>query len=107
MKVHCCYSEAVGIQLDEESTRIVENIREEAKKYSADCIYNIDKTRKYWKMKPDRSLSTIDEYSKKKDKARITTYLIYNTTSTDRLLIWFIRKAKYLACFRNKYLDSL
>jgi hypothetical protein len=58
-------------------------------------------------MKPERSLTTKTEYSRKKEKARITTCLTYNTTSIDRLLIWFIRKAKRLACFRNKYLDSL
>ena len=58
-------------------------------------------------MKPDRSLIIITEYSKKKEKARITAYLTCNTTSTDRLLIWFIGKAKRLACFRNEYLNSL
>ena len=50
---------------------------------------------------------TLKEYSSKKEKARITTCLIYNTTSTDRLLIWFIGKAKRLYCFQREQLKSL
>lgn len=63
--------EAASAQLDEECARIVEEIKEEAKNYSADCIYDMDETGKYWKMKPDRSLTTISESGRKKDKARI------------------------------------
>lgn len=107
MKARRRHGEAASAQLDEESTRIVENIREEAKKYSADCVYNMDETGKYWKMKPDRSLSTTDEHGKKKDKARITACLTCNATGTDRLPIWFIGKAKRPACFRNEHLDGL
>jgi hypothetical protein len=47
MKECHCYREAIDIQLDEECARIIQDIREEAKKYSTDCIYNIDKTSKY------------------------------------------------------------
>ena len=47
MKARRRHGEAADAQLDEECTRIVQNIREEAKKYSADCVYNIDKIRKY------------------------------------------------------------
>ena len=107
MKVQHHYSEAAGAQLDEECTTIMENIRKEAAKYPADCMYNIDEIGKYWKMKLDRSLTTFSEYSRKKDKARITAYLIYNTTSTDKLPIWFIGKVKCPLYFRYEYLDSL
>jgi hypothetical protein len=65
MKERRRYSKAASAQLNKESAKIVENIREEAKKYSADCVYNIDKTGKYWKIKPNRSLSTTNEHSKK------------------------------------------
>jgi hypothetical protein len=85
----------------------MEEIREEAKKYPVDCVYNIDETRKYWKMKADRSLTTLSEHGRKQDKARITAYLTCNATGTDRLPIWFISKAKRLNGFRNEYLDSL
>ena len=107
MKARCRHGEAADAQLDEECTRIVQNIREEAKKYSTDCVYNIDETRKYQKMKPERSLTTKTEHGRKKEKARITACLTCNATSTDRLLIQFIRKAKRLAYFRNEYLNSL
>jgi hypothetical protein len=52
MKARRRHGEAASAQLDEKSAKIVENIREEAKKYSADCVYNMDETGKYWKMKP-------------------------------------------------------
>ena len=107
MKVQYYYSETTGAQLDKEYTTIIENIRKEATKYLTDCIYNIDEIGKYQKIKLDRSLIIFSEYSRKKDKARITTYLIYNTTSIDKLLIQFISKAKYSLYFRYKYLDSL
>jgi hypothetical protein len=70
-----------------ECARIVERIKEEVKKYPKDCNYNIDKTRKYWKMKLHRSLTTLEEHSKKKEKTRITACLTCNATSTDKLLI--------------------
>jgi len=41
------HRDAVDTQLDKEYTRIIQDIREEAKKYSTDCVYNIDKTSKY------------------------------------------------------------
>ena len=107
MKERRRYGEAASAQLDEEYIRIIEEIREEARKYPTDCMYNIDETRKYWKIKPDRSLTTQVEHSRKKDKARITACLTCNATGTDRLLIWFIGKAKRPNCFKNKYLDGL
>jgi hypothetical protein len=86
----------------------LEDIKEEAKKYSADCVYNMDETGKYWKMKPDRSLTTMAEHGRKKDKARITACLTCNATGTDKLPIWFIGKAKRPNCFKNEHhLDGL
>jgi hypothetical protein len=54
----------------------------------------MDETGKYWKMKPDRSFTTLAKHSRKKDKARITACLTCNATSTDKLPIWFAGKAK-------------
>ena len=107
MKERRRYGEAASAQLDEECIRIMEEIREEARKYPADCVYNMDETGKYWKMKPDRSLTTQVEHGRKKDKARITACLTCNATGTDRLPIWFIGKAKRPNCFKNEYLDGL
>jgi hypothetical protein len=63
----------------------MKEIREEGKKYDANNIYNFDETSYYWKMKPDRSLTTFQESRRKKDKARITISLTCNLTGTDRL----------------------
>jgi DDE superfamily endonuclease len=107
MKAQYRYGEAAGAQLDEECTRIVESIKREAVQYSADCVYNMDETGKYWKLKPDRSLTTLSEHGRKKDKARITACLACNATGTDKLPIWFIGKAKRPHCFRYEHLNGL
>jgi hypothetical protein len=85
----------------------IQEIREEAKNYSADCVYNMDETGKYWKLKPDRSLTTLQEHGRKKDKARITACLACNATGTDKVPIWFIGKAKRPNCFRAEHLEGL
>ncbi len=36
-------------------------IREECTKYTADYIYNIDESGYYWKIKPNRSLTTFED----------------------------------------------
>ena len=78
MKERRLYDEAGSAQLNVDSERIMEEIREEGKKYNADCIYNMDETGYYWKMRPDRSLTTFEESGRKKDKARITVALTTN-----------------------------
>ena len=107
MKERRRHGEAADAQLDEDSERIIEEIRQECRKYIADCVYNIDKTGYYWKMKPDRSLTTFKESGRKKDKARITVSLTCNATGTDRLPLQFISKANRPNCFRAKYLHGL
>jgi hypothetical protein len=67
----------------------------------------MDKTGKYWRIKPDRSLTTLAEYGRKKDKARISAYLTCNATGIDKRPIWFIGKARRPLCFQHKHLDSL
>ena len=58
-------------------------------------------------MKPDRSLTTfLDKHRKKLDKARITVVLTCNATGTDRLPLWYIRKANLPNCFRAKNLRN-
>ena len=47
MKERRRHGEATDAQLDEECARIIQDIREEAKKYSADCVYNMYETGKY------------------------------------------------------------
>ena len=101
------HREAGSAQLDDNTVRIMKEIRAECKKYTADCVYNMDETGYYWRMKPDRSLSTFKESGRKKDKARITVNLTCNSIGTDRLPLWFIRKAKRPNCFRAERLEGL
>jgi hypothetical protein len=101
------HGEAASAVINEESERIMEEIREGGKKYEADCIYNFDKTGYYRKMKPDHSLTTFEESSRKKDKARITVGLTCNATGTDRLPLWFISTANRPHCFRLEHLFGL
>jgi DDE superfamily endonuclease len=107
MKERQRHGEAGSAQLDEDTERIMQEIRDEYTKYPADCVYNMDETGSYWKMKPDRSLSTFEESGRKKDKARITVNLTCNTTGIDRLPLWFIGKAKRPNCFRAEHLQDL
>ena len=61
------YNKRVDAQFDDDSKKIKEDIREEAKTYPADCIYNINKTGKYchghktkvWNTSKSRSIMTI------------------------------------------------
>jgi hypothetical protein len=107
LKAQRRHGEAASAQINVESERIMEEIREEGKKYDADCIYNFDETGYYWKMKPDRSLTTLEESGRKKDKARITVGLTCNATGTDRLPLWFIGTANRPNCFRAENLNGL
>lgn len=108
LKAHRRHGEAGSAVINDESERIMEEIREEGKKYEADCIYNFDETGYYWKMKPDRSLTTFEESGRKKDKARITVGLTCNVTGTDRLPLWFIGTAiDHTAFGRSISLDKI
>lgn len=80
MKEQRRHGEAGSAQLDADTVRIIEEIRKECTNYTADCVYNMDETGYYWKLKPDRSLSTFQEHGRKKDKARITVALTTNAT---------------------------
>lgn len=105
MKETRCHGEAIGAQLDKDYEKKMEEIRQEASKYDIDNIYNIDKTGKYWKLKPSQGLTTfIEQHGRKKDKDRIIACLTCNAIGTYRLPIWFIGKAKTLNCFRQERL---
>ena len=63
----------------------MEEIREQVKEYRLENTYNMDESGYYWKMKPDRSLSTFEARGTKKVKARITVNFCVNTTGSDKL----------------------
>jgi hypothetical protein len=101
------HSEGASAQLDEECEKTMEEMRGEAAEYPDDCIYNIDESAYYWKLKPDRSLSTFEAKGEKKAKARITVALTCNAIGTDKLPPWFIGSAIRPNCFRNERIIGL
>ena len=74
-------------------------IRETISQYEAKDIFNCDETSLYWKMIPDRSLTTTVVPGRKKQKARISALFYCNQTGKEKLPIWFIRRAKKPRCF--------
>jgi hypothetical protein len=69
-------------------------IRQLLRSYAPRDIFNCDETGLYWKMIPDRSLSTRSLPGRKKDKARISALFCCNSDGSERLPIWFIGTAK-------------
>jgi hypothetical protein len=85
----------------------MEEIWKAGKEYNAKDIYNMNETSYYWKMKPDRSLSTLETSGKKMDKARITIALTCNAIGTNQLPIWYIGTTYCLNYFHAKGLSTL
>ena len=83
------------------------DIQETACGYDTGDIYNIDKTGLNWKTVPDMSLGTSQHSGGKKEKARITAVLCCNATGTDRVPIWYIRKAACPVAFRTARIQNL
>jgi hypothetical protein len=85
LKERRCYGEGASAQIDDESERMMEKIRAAVKEYGPELTYNIDEAGYYWKMKPDRFLSTYETKGTKKAKARITINFCTNATGSDKL----------------------
>lgn len=101
------FGEAASADTGAETDRIMAKIREEAAKYEAGDIYNMDETGYLWKTTPDQSLGTSRHTGGKKEKARVTAALCCNSTGTDRLPIWYIGKAARPTCFRSARIQNL
>jgi hypothetical protein len=73
-----------------------------AGEYLEEDIYNMDQMGLYWKMTPTRDFMTAEAaIGRKKEKARISVVVCVNSTGTDRVPLWSIRKAKTLRALRN------
>jgi hypothetical protein len=101
------HGEGASAQVDDNSEQIMAEIRKEAEEYGPDLTYNMDESGYYWKMKPDRSLSTFEAKGTKKAKARITANFCCNASGTDKLPPWFIGTAKRPNCFKAENLWEL
>jgi hypothetical protein len=101
------HGEGASAQVDDESEKTIEEIREQVKEYGPENTYNMDETSYYWKMKPDRSLLTFEAKGTKKAKAKITVNFCVNTSGSNKLPPWFISTAKRPNCFRAKRLTEI
>jgi hypothetical protein len=102
MKERRRHGEGASAKIDDESEKMMEEIRETVREYGPDLTYNMDESGYYWKMKPDRSLSTFETKGTKKAKARITANFCTNATGTNKLPVWFISTAKRPNCFQAR-----
>ena len=62
--------------------------------YAPQDIFNCDETSLYWRLVPDRSLTTRTLPGRKKEKSRISALFCCNYDASERLPIWFIGTAK-------------
>lgn len=80
--------------LSEDAAAEMIRIRQLLSSYAPQDIYNCDETALYWRMIPDRSLSSSSIPGRRKNKARITAHFCCNSDASERLPIWFIGTAK-------------
>ena len=85
----------------------MQEIRAVLPKYDLRDIYNCDETAYYWRMQPDRGLSTQQFAGKKKDKTRISVMVTANGDRSEREHLWIIGTARNPRCFKNVDIDSL
>lgn len=86
------HGEAESLSQDAESAMI--SIRQLLSVYEPRDIFNCDETGLYWKLIPDRSLTSRTVSGRKKEKARISAHFCCNADASERLPIWFIGTAK-------------
>ena len=74
--------------VDEEgSSKAIYNIRRRTALYDPCDMYNIDESGLYWKMVPDKSLSTKQLSGIKREKSRISVAITANGDGTERVPI--------------------
>lgn len=75
------------------STEMV-SIRQALSNYRPQDIYNCDETGLYWRLIPDKSLSTQSIPGQNKNKARISLLFCCNSDASDKVPLWFIGTSK-------------
>ena len=103
------HGESASADRSKRTKEIMEEVRATTAAFDPDDVYNMDETGYFWKMLPNRSLTTEATTSsrRKQEKARITAVLTYNATGTRKLDLWFIGTAKRPLCFRAAKLHNL
>lgn len=77
------------------------SVREILRSYDLEDVYNFDETGYYYRMQPDRRLSTEVLEGVKKDKSRITVGFTCNGTGSHKMKMWVIGTAENPHCFRG------
>ncbi|CAB5190067.1 unnamed protein product [Rhizophagus irregularis] len=78
------HGEAASAPSEEDLNEMRKDLQNILKEYSPDDIFNIDKTGLYWKMEPNRTLSTGPVVGKKLSKERVTIALCCNASGTEK-----------------------
>ena len=84
-----------------------QNLREVLQQYRREDIFNCDETGLFWKMEPNRGLSTGPLPGTKKNKDRVTVLLTCNSTGTEKLIPLFIHKYQNPRPLRGIKKDTL
>jgi hypothetical protein len=84
-----------------------EDLREVLRQYRREDIFNCDETALFWKMEPNRGLSTQPLSGIKKNKDRVTILLTCNSTGTEKLNPLFIHKFQNPRPLRGIRKDTL
>jgi hypothetical protein len=80
----------------------IEQIIEKIKQYKLQDIYNMDETGLFYRMSPDKTISTRQIEGSKKDKTRMTVAFTCNADGLDRFTPFFIGHYQKPRCFGKK-----
>lgn len=97
------HGEAASADRNEHTAEIMTKIRETTQSYNPEDTFSMDETGYFWKMMPDKSLSTEHVSDQKAEKARVTAALTCNATGSRKLPIWFIGSLSKALHFQVMY----
>ncbi|KHE79181.1 DDE-domain-containing protein [Neurospora crassa] len=85
----------------ESSLEQIQRVKTLISLFGIDNTYNADETALYWLATPDTTLATCAQKGRKKQKDRITIFPCSNASSTHKLDLWILGKAKCPRAFGN------
>lgn len=86
---------------DSNSIESMQHIQDLASQHGLEITYNMDETRLFWKLVPERTLATEAGSGGKKSKDRITLALTCNGDGSDKLEPWIISRSKNPRCLKH------
>ena len=94
------HGEAASVAIDDVQTATIE-LKLALNKYSLNDIYNADETGLFYRLGPNKTLSTFRRSGTKNAKDRITILLCVNASGTHKLKPLVIGKSLKPRCFKN------